>query len=93
MAGNKHQHRLRSILDPKKHVSEAKQEASHDEKWAMLDASHAAFARRAIVRADEIRTEKTDPGDAYLQGVADLRAYQIRQQLIDSFKKPDYIQE
>jgi hypothetical protein len=64
---------------------------SHDSKWSQLTADDAPFVREAIVRADAIRHEGLDAGDAYLQGVADLRAYQIRQELIASLPQPKYI--
>ena len=61
----------------------AEHRPTHDQKWAELDAADAPFARAALARAEEIRTEGMDPGNAYLQGVADLHAVQTRQQLIE----------
>lgn len=60
----------------------AEHRPTHDQKWAELDAADAPFARAALARAAEIRAEETDPGNAYLQGVADFHAAQSRQQLI-----------
>lgn len=36
-----------------------------------------AFATGAIVRAHHLRREGADPGDTYLEGMADLRARQL----------------
>jgi hypothetical protein len=60
----------------------AEHRPTHDQKWAELGAAEAPLARVALARAEEIRAEEMDPGEAYLQGVADFRAAHVRQGLI-----------
>lgn len=69
--------------DVLKGIYEAEHRPTHDQKWAELDEADAPFARAALARAEQIRVEEIDPGDAYLQGVADFHATQARQRLID----------
>ena len=60
----------------------------HRRVWSVKDP-------KFIQRAEEVRSLKLDPGDAYLTAVADYEQYlktsEIKRQLIDSFDKPDYI--
>ncbi len=43
---------------------------AHDDLWRSIQPDEAALVRRAVVKAQEIRANETDPGDAYLQGIA-----------------------
>jgi hypothetical protein len=44
--------------------------ATHNELWRTILPSEAAFVRRAVIRAQEIRESSLDAGDAFLQGIA-----------------------
>jgi hypothetical protein len=44
---------------------------SHDKKWTAMTAADADFVGSALVKAERIRQQQLDPGDAYLQGIAD----------------------
>lgn len=63
---------------------EAEHRPTHDQKWGDLEAGDAPFARAALTKARNIRDAEVviDPGDAYLQGVADYRAAMVRQDLL-----------
>ena len=62
---------------------ESEHRPDHDERWAALEASDASAARRALQRAEAIRLEEVDPGDAYLRGFADANFNRNRQALIE----------
>jgi hypothetical protein len=62
---------------------EAEHRPTHDQKWAALEAEDASFVREAIVRAQELREEGLDAGDAYLRGLADQHHRQNRQAMIE----------
>lgn len=48
---------------------------SHDDKWKALGPEDAAFVRAATLKAARLRTEHADPGDAYLQCLADMKRF------------------
>ena len=52
---------------------------NHNQKWAELDANEAPMARAALLKANQLRALRIDPGQAYLEGIADLRAALRRQ--------------
>lgn len=52
--------------------------SDHDDKWKNLGSQRAALARGAVIKAELLRREGIDPGDAYLQGIADAQAVQGR---------------
>ena len=62
---------------------EAEHRPSQDQKWAAIEASKAPFARAVIVRAQQIREEGIDAGDAYLMGIADANEHDVRLRSID----------
>lgn len=61
---------------------EAEHRPSHEDKWRELEAEDAPLARHAVVKAEAIRADGEDPGNAYLRGVADALAWLNRQRLI-----------
>jgi len=64
----------------------AEHRPSHDHKWRQLGKQQSEVAHRALVRADEIRSEDIEAADAYLQGVADAYAALERQRILEELK-------
>jgi hypothetical protein len=60
---------------------QAEHQPTHDQKWAALTAADAPMVRRALVRSEEIRAEGLDPGEAYLQAIADFAYFRERASL------------
>ncbi len=54
--------------------------------WAGITAREAAFVRQALIRAQALRLIHADPGDAYLQGVADTIGFKHLQELELTFQ-------
>jgi hypothetical protein len=60
---------------------QAEHRPTHDQKWAALDAADAPMVRKALVRAEEVSAEGLDPGEAYLQAIADFAYFRERASL------------
>lgn len=56
---------------------------THDSVWASIQPDEAAFVRRGVLHAQQLREQAVDPGDAYLQGMAVTLAAQRLQRDID----------
>lgn len=68
---------------------------THETKWKELG-ENAAFAREALVRAQRIREEGVDAGNAYLEGIADFHAAVVRQallQVVQTFNPEEELQQ
>ena len=52
--------------------------------WNTITAAEAPFVRQSLLRAHTLRLLQVDPGDAYLQGVADAVGFQHLQQIVAS---------
>src|SRR4051812_45120308 len=55
----------------------------HNHVWASFGTEDAPLARAALLRAEQLRREQADPGDAYLAGIVELRGAQTRQRTIN----------
>lgn len=62
----------------------AEHRPSQAQKWADLDASNAEISQAALKRAQLIRDQNIEAGQAYLMGVADYHAALKRQRLLRS---------
>ncbi|MGC1177401.1 MAG: hypothetical protein WA843_05005 [Candidatus Saccharimonadales bacterium] len=60
----------------------AEHQPSHDQKWAQLLPSDAPLVRQALTKAQQLREQGIDPGDAYLQGIADMAHFRDKQALV-----------
>ncbi|MBC7582002.1 hypothetical protein H7097_04020 [Aeromicrobium sp.] len=70
---------------------------SHSEKWKGLTAEDSAFARAAIVKANLLRSSHADPGDAYLQAVADMTRFNLLSKVAEEVMQevramPEYVE-
>jgi hypothetical protein len=58
----------------------AEHHPSHNQKWSRLRSD---IARDALIKAHSLSERGIDPGDAYLQGIADLYYRLERDRLVD----------
>jgi hypothetical protein len=63
---------------------QAEHRPTHDQKWAAIKPSDAPFVRDALIKAEALRDEGADPGDAYLQAIADFNRYRERLELLEA---------
>ena len=62
---------------------------SREDGWATTGLEDPVFTCQAIIRAGHLREEGADPGDAYLEGIASLRARQLLAGVGAAFRSED----
>ncbi|GAC1501229.1 MAG: hypothetical protein NVS1B10_05330 [Candidatus Saccharimonadales bacterium] len=73
-------------------IFDADTQPSQDEKWKRLANDDPVFAGYGLSKANKLRETGTDPGQAYLQGLADAHEKSSRQTYLDRFQVPDIFQ-